>query len=105
MHACCWRSPSPLNRAFPSTPPSLAVIAFALGLSLLTGILFGIAPAWIAAHAQPAEALRSNARTVAQGASSLQRALAVVQAALSLVLLVVAGLFTQSLNKARGADM
>jgi len=96
----------PAQQGVPIDPaPSLAVIAFALGLSLLTGILFGIAPAWIAAHAQPAEALRANARTAAQGASSLQRALVVVQAALSLVLLVVAGLFTQSLNKARGADM
>ena len=96
----------PAQQGVPIDPaPSLAVIAFALGLALLTGILFGIAPAWIAAHAQPAEALRANARTAAQGASSLQRALVVVQAALSLVLLVVAGLFTQSLNKARGADM
>jgi len=85
--------------------PSAAVIAFALGLSLITGILFGIAPAWIAARAQPAEVLRSNARTTAQGASSLQRALVVLQAALSLVLLVAAGLFTQSLNKAQGTDM
>jgi len=96
----------PAQQGVPIDPaPSPAVIAFALGLSVLTGILFGIAPAWIASRAQPADVLRSNARTTAQGASSVQRGLVVLQAALSLVLLVAAGLFTQSLNKARGADM
>jgi macrolide transport system ATP-binding/permease protein len=96
----------PAQQGVPIDPsPSPAVIAFAAGLSVLTGILFGIAPAWIAAHAHPAEALRSNARTAAQSASSLQRGLVVLQAALSLVLLVVAGLFTESLDKARGTDM
>ncbi len=85
--------------------PSPIVIAFAFGLSLVTGILFGVAPAWIAARAQPAEALRSTPRTTAHGASWLQRALVVLQAALSLVLLVAAGLFTQSLNKAEGVNM
>ena len=79
--------------------PSPAVLAFACGVSLLTGVLFGIAPAWIAAQTNPAEALRSGSRTTASGASLLQRALVVLQAALSLVLLVGAGLFTQSLNK------
>jgi predicted permease len=81
------------------------VIGFAFALSLLTGVLFGLAPALLAARAQPAEALRSNARTTAHGASLLQRALVVLQAALSLVLLVAAGLFAQSLNKAEGVDM
>jgi macrolide transport system ATP-binding/permease protein len=71
----------------------------------LTGILFGLAPALMAARAQPAEALRSNTRTTAHGASFLQRALVVLQAALSLVLLVAAGLFAQSLNKAENVDM
>jgi predicted permease len=85
--------------------PSPVVIAFAFGLALVTGILFGSAPAWIAARTQPAEVLRSTARTVAHGASWLQRALVVLQAALSLVLLVAAGLFTQSLNKAQGINM
>ncbi len=85
--------------------PSPLVIAFAFGLALVTGILFGIAPAWIAASAQPADALRSNARTTAQGASLLQRSLVVLQAALSLVLLVGAGLFAQSLNKLQGTNM
>jgi macrolide transport system ATP-binding/permease protein len=58
----------PINAA-----PSPLVIGFAFALSLLTGILFGVAPAWIAAQAQPAEVLRSGSRTVASGASLLQR--------------------------------
>ncbi|HEX5233971.1 MAG TPA: ABC transporter permease [Silvibacterium sp.] len=85
--------------------PSPLVIEFALALSLVTGILFGLAPALMAARTQPAEALRSNARTTARGASFLQRGLVVVQAALSLVLLVTAGLFAQSLSKAENVDM
>jgi macrolide transport system ATP-binding/permease protein len=85
-----------------SPPPQ--VIAFACGLSLLTGVLFGVAPAWIAAQAQPVEALRSGSRTTG-GATLLQRSLVVVQAALSLVLLVGAGLFAQSLNKLQHTDL
>jgi predicted permease len=84
--------------------PSPQVIAFACGLSLLTGVLFGVAPAWIAAQAQPVEALRSGSRTTG-GATLLQRSLVVVQAALSLVLLVGAGLFSQSLNKLQHTDL
>jgi len=85
--------------------PSPLVIAFAFAISLVTGILFGLAPALMAARTQPAESLRSNTRTTAHGASFLQRALVVLQAALSLVLLVAAGLFAQSLNKAENVDM
>jgi len=85
--------------------PSPLVIGFAFVLSLLTGVLFGLAPALMAARTQPAEVLRSNARTTAIGASWVQRALVVLQAALSLVLLVAAGLFAQSLNKAQSVDM
>ena len=85
--------------------PSPLVIGFAFALSMVTGILFGLAPALMAARTEPAEALRSNARTTAQGASLLQRALVVLQAALSLVLLVAAGLFAESLNKAENVDM
>jgi macrolide transport system ATP-binding/permease protein len=85
--------------------PSPLVIGFAFVLSLLTGVLFGLAPALLAAHTQPVESLRANARTTAHGASFLQRALVVLQAALSLVLLVAAGLFAQSLNKAQNVDM
>jgi predicted permease len=101
-----------LALAFPSqenmpvtASPSALVIGFAFALSLVTGILFGLAPALMAARTQPVESLRSNARTTAQGASVLQRGLVVLQAALSLVLLVAAGLFAQSLNKAQNVDM
>jgi predicted permease len=86
-----------------SPPP--AVLGFACGLCLLTGVLFGAAPAWIATRTQPADALRSGARTTAGGATLLQRGLVVLQAALSLVLLVGAGLFSQSLNRLQNTDL
>ncbi len=85
--------------------PSMAVMGFACGLSLVTGVLFGVAPAWIAAKAEPADALRSGTRTTTGSASLLQRGLVVAQAALSLVLLVGAGLFAQSLNKVQHIDL
>jgi predicted permease len=85
--------------------PSAAVLAFAFGLSILTGVLFGVAPAWIvASQSDPVEALRSGTRATG-GATLLQRGLVVTQAALSLVLLVGAGLFAQSLNKLQHTDL
>jgi predicted permease len=86
------------------TSPSPAVLGFACSLSLLTGVLFGVAPAWIAAQAEPADALRSGTRATG-GATLLQRGLVVLQAALSLVLLVGAGLFSQSLGKLQHSDL
>jgi len=85
--------------------PSLPVLAFACALCLVTGILFGVAPAWIAAQTQPADALRTGSRSTSSKASILQRTLVVLQAALSLVLLIGAGLFAQSLNKLQGTDL
>jgi len=84
--------------------PSPSVLGFACGLSLLTGILFGVAPAWITAQAEPADALRSGTRATG-GATLLQRGLVVLQAALSLVLLVGAGLFSQSVSKLQNSDL
>jgi len=84
--------------------PSSAVLAFACGLSVLTGVLFGVAPAWITAQAEPADALRSGTRATG-GATLLQRGLVVLQAALSLILLVGAGLFSQSFNKLQHSDL
>ncbi|HEY1946778.1 MAG TPA: ABC transporter permease [Bryobacteraceae bacterium] len=85
--------------------PSIIVLGFALGISLITGMLFGAAPALIAAQSEPADALRTGTRTTAAGASLLQSSLIVLQTALSLILLVGAGLFAASLNKLQNTDM
>ncbi len=96
----------PGEQAVPiAASPSWEVIGFAFGLSVLTGALFGVAPAWMAAKAEPADVLRSGARTTTSGASRLQKALVVLQASLSFVLLVGAGLFAQSLSKLESIDM
>lgn len=84
--------------------PSPAVLAFAFGLSLITGLVFGIAPAWITSHSEPVEALRGANRATRDGSSLLQRSLVVLQAALSLVLLVAAGLLSRSLSKLEHQD-
>jgi predicted permease len=84
--------------------PSLAVLGFAFLVSLITGILFGIAPAWMSSHAQPAEALRGVNRSTRDRSSLPQKALVVFQAALSLVLLAGAILMTKSLANLEHQD-
>jgi predicted permease len=84
--------------------PSLPVLGFAFGLSLITGMLFGTAPAWLATHADPAEALRGANRSTNDRSSLPQKILVVVQATLSLVLLAGAGLLTRSLVKMQHQD-
>ncbi len=82
--------------------PSIPVLAFTLVVSLLIGILFGVAPAWITANAAPADALRGAGRSTGRGGGWTQKSLVVAQAALSLVLLSVAGLLAQSLHNMQG---
>ena len=78
--------------------PSPVILGFAFLLSLLTGVTFGIIPAWISSHADPAEALRGMNRSTGDRSLLLQKTLIVLQAALSLVLLVGAGLMTRTLR-------
>lgn len=78
--------------------PSWPVLGFALGLSLLTGIVFGVVPAWFASHSDPAEALHGANRSTRERSSLPQKMLVIGQAALSLVLLACAGLLTSSLR-------
>jgi predicted permease len=81
------------------------VLGFAFGAALLTGVLFGTFPALQAAHGQMADRLREGGRS-GLGAAGMQasRALVVAEVALTMMLLVGAGLFTAELRSALGAD-
>jgi putative ABC transport system permease protein len=78
--------------------PSWPVLLFTLAMSLLTGIIFGIAPAWMTSHADPVEALRGANRSVGNQGSWAQKSLVIGQAAMSLVLLSAAALLGRSLR-------
>ncbi len=88
----------PANYVPVDASPSWAVLLFTLAVSLLTGILFGIAPAWMTSHVDPIEALRGSSRSVRGGGSIAQKSLVIAQAAMSLVLLSAAALLGQSLR-------
>ncbi|HUI58466.1 MAG TPA: ABC transporter permease [Bryobacteraceae bacterium] len=87
-----------------ATAPSLPVLAFAFGLALATGIVFGAAPAWFATRTDPAEALRGSGRVVSGHSSFASKALLVVQATLSVVLVAGAAMLARSLNNLEHQD-
>ena len=87
-----------------SASPSLPVLAFAFALSLLTGVIFGAVPAWLASRSNPSEALHGAGRGTRAGASLPQKMLVVSQAALSLALLACAGLLMVSLRNLESQD-
>jgi predicted permease len=87
-----------------SPAPSLGVLAFAFGLALLTGIIFGAAPAWFATRTDPAEALRGAGRGTKDRSSFSRKALLIVQAAVSVVLVAGATMLGRSLNKLENQD-
>jgi predicted permease len=84
--------------------PSWTVLGFAFAVSLLTGVLFGVAPAWMTARANPVEALRGANRSTGKASGWGQKSLVIIQAGLSLVLLCAAGLLTRSLSNLESQD-
>ena len=78
--------------------PSWPVLSFTLAMSVLTGAIFGIVPAWMTSHADPIEALRGANRSVGGNRSWAQRSLVIAQVAMSLVLLSAAALLGRSLR-------
>ena len=79
--------------------PDLRVLAVTAGTAILTGILFGLAPAWRTSREDPSFVLQQNARSSAGGVGRLSKALIVTQVALSVVLLVGAGLLMGSFER------
>jgi predicted permease len=86
------------------TTPSPLVLAFAIGLALVTGLLFGTAPAWFATRTDPIEALRGSGRTAGDRASFARKTLLVVQATLSVVLVAGSTMLGRSLGNLEGQD-
>ena len=78
--------------------PSWPILLFALAVSMLTGVLFGIAPAWMTARTDPADALRGAGRSIGGGGSWAQKSLVIAQIAVSLILLSSAALLGQSVR-------
>ena len=86
--------------------PDMHMLLFTAGIALLTGLLFGLAPAWAAFNPAPASPLREAGRA---GQTRFRRlfgkALVVAQVALSMALLSAAGLFVRNLANLRGIDL
>ena len=78
--------------------PSWSVLLFTLVVSVVTGIFFGIAPAWMTSNTDPADALRGGGRSIIAGRSWTQRLLVITQIAVSIVLLSSAALLSRSLR-------
>jgi predicted permease len=84
--------------------PDLRVLAFAVGISLLAGLAFGLAPALGAARKDITTRLRAESAGGGHRPSRIGRAMIVAQIALTLVLLVAAGLFARALGQGQQVD-
>ena len=83
---------------------SMPVLLFAFGVSLIAGVTFGIAPAWMTTRMDPIEALRGASRSTVRTGALPRKTLVVCQAALSLVLLAASGLLTAALRHLENQD-
>jgi putative ABC transport system permease protein len=97
--------PAELRRLH-AIPMDARVFLFVFAISLLTGLLFGLLPAWSASRGDLAEALRENARTTATGVSRspLRSFLVTAELALALILLAGAGLLIKGFLRLRSVD-
>jgi hypothetical protein len=91
-----FNAPAQLNLS-----PDMRVLLSTATVAILTGVLFGLAPAWRATREDPNFALQKNAQKFSRSTGTLGKSLIVTQVALSLVLLAAAGLFLRTLDKLR----
>jgi len=85
--------------------PDWRVLCTAAAAAIVTGILFGVAPAWFASRQDPASLLQQNRRTLAAGVGRAGKALIVGQVALSFVLVMGAGLLVRTFQKLSSIDL
>ena len=88
-----------------SAPLDWRVLAFAGGVTIVTGLVFGLAPALRTTRADISSVLKETSRSVAGSRSVLGKSLLVVQVAISLVLVTGAGLFLRTLDNLRAVDV
>ena len=87
------------------TTPSLAVLAFAVGVSLVTGIAFGTAPAWLRTRTDPIDALRGSRGSTGHPSSRSRTVLLVVQGTLCVVVIAGSTMLARSLAKLEQQDL
>jgi len=87
-----------------SVAPSLPVLGFAFLLSLVTGLVFGTVPAWFATRTDPVEALHGSRRSTQESSALARKALLIVQATVSVVLVAGASMLTRSLDNLEHQD-
>ena len=111
VHALTRLVSSSLDEPFPFViAPDWRVLAFTIGVTLATGILCGLAPSLRSARTDLTPSLRENASSIPGGASQggrrvrLGDALVVAQVALSVIVLVGAGLLVRTLHKLQTLD-
>jgi predicted permease len=93
------------NQVFLDLSIDARVLAFTIGTAVLTGLLFGLIPAWRATRVDPQSAMKANARSVMQGGKfALGKAVVVIQVALSLVLVAGAGLLLETFIRLETLD-
>jgi putative ABC transport system permease protein len=107
-----WAGLEALVRLAPSDLPRLQaiaidgrVLAFTAGAALLTGVLFGLAPALSVARVDPGRTLKDGGRGATGPGGALRRGLVVVEVALAVVLLVGAGLMLRSFVALQQVDL
>jgi predicted permease len=95
-----WGEPSPLHADFNGR-----VLVLSLGVTVLTGLVFSLAPAWQAMRVEPTTALKQSGRASSRSKPFARRLLIVFQVALSVVILIAAGLFVRTLLNLRSAEL
>jgi putative ABC transport system permease protein len=105
MQLLVWLAPQNIPR-IQNVTMDWPVFAAAAAVALMTGLVFGMIPAWKSSQAKPAEALKTSARSTGARAQARWRsALTAAEIALSLILLVGAGLLLRSFVRVMGVDL